>query len=236
MPPTVERWSSPRCMRPATRRRCKLAEPRRAFAFPGRSPRGVVANACCERSAHIVARSASISRHAPHTFDEVRPWLTGNEGNMLYAATGCPECHLTGYASRTGVFEVMPISRPFAIWSPPAPSARELRDKAVDDRHAPIPPGHAAEGRPRPNHHRRSLPRDPQRASDFGRLSDVVHRLSPVTFKQFRARHLMCFVTKLHRCKGCAGQSSLIAHPTARVCATVGCLLASTASMASTNS
>jgi type II secretory ATPase GspE/PulE/Tfp pilus assembly ATPase PilB-like protein len=47
---------------------------------------------------------------APHTFEEVRPWLQPGEGQELYAARGCPACGHTGYTARTGVFEVMSIA------------------------------------------------------------------------------------------------------------------------------
>jgi len=47
----------------------------------------------------------------PAIFDEVKPWLGPEEGRLLYAAQGCRACHMTGYAARTGVFEVLPIGR-----------------------------------------------------------------------------------------------------------------------------
>lgn len=48
---------------------------------------------------------------APHTFEEVRPWLAPGQGQSMNTASGCQECGRTGYAGRTGVFEVMAISR-----------------------------------------------------------------------------------------------------------------------------
>ena len=68
---------------------------------------------------------------APCAFEEIRTQLTGNEGRTLYGATGCSKCNLTGYASRTGVFEVMPITPAMRELVANARSARELRDKAV---------------------------------------------------------------------------------------------------------
>ncbi len=46
---------------------------------------------------------------APHVFEEVRSLLHGDEGKTLYASAGCPACNMTGYAGRTGVYELMPI-------------------------------------------------------------------------------------------------------------------------------
>jgi type II secretory ATPase GspE/PulE/Tfp pilus assembly ATPase PilB-like protein len=47
---------------------------------------------------------------APHTFDEVKHWLEPGEGYRLYAAKGCPQCYMTGYTGRTGVFELLTVS------------------------------------------------------------------------------------------------------------------------------
>ncbi len=48
---------------------------------------------------------------APHTFDEVQQFLAPGEGKHLYAHNGCEKCKMLGYAGRTGVYEVMLISR-----------------------------------------------------------------------------------------------------------------------------
>ena len=45
------------------------------------------------------------------TFDEVKPWLEPGEGAVLYGPVGCPACLKTGYSGRTGVFEVLTVSR-----------------------------------------------------------------------------------------------------------------------------
>jgi general secretion pathway protein E len=48
---------------------------------------------------------------APLTFEEVQPWLEPGQGTTLYAAKGCAQCRMTGYVARTGVFEIMTISK-----------------------------------------------------------------------------------------------------------------------------
>jgi general secretion pathway protein E len=68
---------------------------------------------------------------APHTFDEVRPWLAPDEGKKLFAATGCPACQMMGYAGRTGVFEILRISRPMRDLIADARPTRELRQAAL---------------------------------------------------------------------------------------------------------
>jgi type II secretory ATPase GspE/PulE/Tfp pilus assembly ATPase PilB-like protein len=71
---------------------------------------------------------------APETFDEVRPWLSGGEGKTLYAAKGCDACGHTGYASRTGVFEVMPISKSIRAMVSAGATAAEVRARAVEEK------------------------------------------------------------------------------------------------------
>ena len=44
-------------------------------------------------------------------FDEVRPWLEPGEGQKLYGPGKCDACRRTGYSGRTGVFEVLVLSR-----------------------------------------------------------------------------------------------------------------------------
>jgi general secretion pathway protein E len=71
---------------------------------------------------------------APHTFDEVRPWLATDEGKKLYAATGCPSCQMMGYAGRTGVFEILRISRKLRDLIGDGRPTRELREAALADK------------------------------------------------------------------------------------------------------
>jgi type II secretory ATPase GspE/PulE/Tfp pilus assembly ATPase PilB-like protein len=70
---------------------------------------------------------------APHTFDEVRQWLAPNEGKTLYAPKGCDACAMEGYTGRTGVFEVMPITRNIRNLISDGKPARDIRTKAVEE-------------------------------------------------------------------------------------------------------
>jgi type II secretory ATPase GspE/PulE/Tfp pilus assembly ATPase PilB-like protein len=70
----------------------------------------------------------------PGTFDEVKPWLVKGEGKTLYAAAGCRACGTTGYAGRTGVFEVMPVSRAIRNLISDGAPAREIRNRAVEEK------------------------------------------------------------------------------------------------------
>jgi type II secretory ATPase GspE/PulE/Tfp pilus assembly ATPase PilB-like protein len=48
--------------------------------------------------------------HNGETFDEVKQWLEPGMGHVKYVPVGCEACHNTGFVSRTGIFEVLPIS------------------------------------------------------------------------------------------------------------------------------
>ena len=69
----------------------------------------------------------------PQTFEEVRPWLEPGEGQYLYGARGCPKCFQTGYAGRTGVFEVLRMTRELRRLIADGRPAREIRQKAVEE-------------------------------------------------------------------------------------------------------
>jgi type II secretory ATPase GspE/PulE/Tfp pilus assembly ATPase PilB-like protein len=71
--------------------------------------------------------------HAPYTFDEVRPWLEPGEGLALYAARGCPGCHGTGYAGRTGVFEMLRITSGIRRRIADGATTQAIREQAVRD-------------------------------------------------------------------------------------------------------
>jgi type II secretory ATPase GspE/PulE/Tfp pilus assembly ATPase PilB-like protein len=48
---------------------------------------------------------------SPGTFDEVRRWLNPDEGKVLYGPGGCADCKMLGYVGRSGVFEVLTVSK-----------------------------------------------------------------------------------------------------------------------------
>jgi type II secretory ATPase GspE/PulE/Tfp pilus assembly ATPase PilB-like protein len=101
--------------------------------FLATSLRGVVAQRLVRTLCPKCRLSFDIS-DAPETFDEVRPWLSGGEGKTLYAAKGCDACGHTGYASRTGVFEVMPISKSIRAMVSAGATAAEVRARAVEEK------------------------------------------------------------------------------------------------------
>lgn len=70
---------------------------------------------------------------SPQTFEEVRPWLKPDEGNHIYSAPGCDACRQEGYAGRTGVFEVLRVSKQLRRMIAEGKPARELRSQAVED-------------------------------------------------------------------------------------------------------
>ncbi len=76
-------------------------------------------------------RTRHPAHHAPTLFAEVERWLEPGEGVSLFAARGCPACLGTGYAGRTGIFEVLtagPAIRQLIVEGHPA---QALHDQAV---------------------------------------------------------------------------------------------------------
>jgi len=70
---------------------------------------------------------------SPHTFDEVKRWMEAEQGKVLYGPVGCDACHMTGYTGRTGVFEVLPISRDLRKLIMAREPIQVVRQKAVAD-------------------------------------------------------------------------------------------------------
>ncbi|MCC6419591.1 MAG: type II/IV secretion system protein [Gemmataceae bacterium] len=67
------------------------------------------------------------------TFEEVRKWLSPDEGKILYGQGGCDACRTTGYAARTGVFEVLVVSKAIRKLIMAKSSLQTIRQKAIED-------------------------------------------------------------------------------------------------------
>jgi type II secretory ATPase GspE/PulE/Tfp pilus assembly ATPase PilB-like protein len=98
--------------------------------FLGASLRGVVSQRLLRTLCPSCKTTFDLT-DAPHTFDAVRPMLGAAEGRTLYAARGCPACNGTGYAGRTGVFEVMTVTRPIRDLVSDGAPTRDIRTAAV---------------------------------------------------------------------------------------------------------
>jgi type II secretory ATPase GspE/PulE/Tfp pilus assembly ATPase PilB-like protein len=68
-----------------------------------------------------------------HIFDEVRHLLEPGQGTHLYGPQGCPECYMTGYAGRTGVFEMLRIGPEIRRLIDERASINVIRQKAVEE-------------------------------------------------------------------------------------------------------
>lgn len=73
---------------------------------------------------------------APHTFDDVKPWLGPDEGKALYAAKGCDACSMSGYSGRSAIFELLPVTRAIRNLIADGAPNRELRAKAIEEKMA----------------------------------------------------------------------------------------------------
>jgi type II secretory ATPase GspE/PulE/Tfp pilus assembly ATPase PilB-like protein len=91
--------------------------------------RGVIAQRLVRTLCPTCRRHFDVS-DAPHTFDDVKSHLAPGEGNTLFVPRGCPTCLSTGYANRTGVFEIMSVTRSLRQLIADAAEVRQLRDQA----------------------------------------------------------------------------------------------------------
>ena len=100
--------------------------------FLAASLRGVVSQRLLRTLCPDCRTSIDIS-DAPYAFDEVKTLLSPGEGRTLFSATGCPKCGMTGYLSRTGVFEILPVTPAMRDLIASASPSSQLRDKAVEE-------------------------------------------------------------------------------------------------------
>jgi type II secretory ATPase GspE/PulE/Tfp pilus assembly ATPase PilB-like protein len=70
---------------------------------------------------------------SPHIFDEVRGGLDAGQGTHLFGPQGCPECYHTGYAGRTGVFEMLRVGPQIRRLIDERATTSVLRQKAFEE-------------------------------------------------------------------------------------------------------
>lgn len=70
---------------------------------------------------------------APGIFDEVRRWLGADQGQMIYGPRQDAHGSTLGYSGRTGVFEIMPISREMRALIMQEQPAGVLRRKGIEE-------------------------------------------------------------------------------------------------------
>jgi type II secretory ATPase GspE/PulE/Tfp pilus assembly ATPase PilB-like protein len=68
---------------------------------------------------------------SPHTFQDVRKWLEPGQGEQICSAPGCEHCHHEGFTGRTGVAEVLRVTKEIRRLIFEKRPAREIRQKAV---------------------------------------------------------------------------------------------------------
>jgi general secretion pathway protein E len=69
---------------------------------------------------------------SPDTFADLQKYLKPGEGKNLYAAKGCDACGGTGYAGRTGIFEVLPVDRHIRQFIGEGATPAAIREKAME--------------------------------------------------------------------------------------------------------
>jgi type II secretory ATPase GspE/PulE/Tfp pilus assembly ATPase PilB-like protein len=70
---------------------------------------------------------------SPQTFEEVRKWLDPDEGKVIYGPKGCPECRMLGYSGRSGLFEVLSVSRNIRKMILEKQPTQVIRQKAIEE-------------------------------------------------------------------------------------------------------
>lgn len=80
---------------------------------------------------------------SPITFEEVQQHLEPGQGSAIYGPGGCDECDHVGYNGRTGLFEMMPITRDLRRMIADSAGTRELQQAAarggmIDLRHGAL--------------------------------------------------------------------------------------------------
>jgi type II secretory ATPase GspE/PulE/Tfp pilus assembly ATPase PilB-like protein len=70
---------------------------------------------------------------SPGTFEDVRQWLTPDQGQQIYSAPGCDECRHAGYTGRTGVFELFRLTREMRRLIANRQSASDIRHQAIQE-------------------------------------------------------------------------------------------------------
>jgi general secretion pathway protein E len=71
---------------------------------------------------------------AEGTFEDISPLLGKDEGKKLFAPVGCEICDGAGYAGRTGVFELLTITRDIRNAISDGRPTREIRTLALDEK------------------------------------------------------------------------------------------------------
>ncbi|MHC4993652.1 MAG: GspE/PulE family protein [Planctomycetota bacterium] len=94
--------------------------------------RGVISQRLVRTLCDSCKKSFDLSS-APETFESVREHLTGDEGKSLFASGGCESCNQTGYTGRSGVFEVMPVTRSLRQLIAEGRPVRDIRFKAIEE-------------------------------------------------------------------------------------------------------
>ena len=68
---------------------------------------------------------------APETFDDIREMLKPGQGELIHSAPGCEHCFQEGYNDRTGIAEVLRVTKEIRQLIFERRSAREIRDEAL---------------------------------------------------------------------------------------------------------
>ncbi len=100
--------------------------------FLANSLRGVVAQRLFRTLCTHCRESIDLTE-APETFRDIEDLMPPNQQAALYSARGCQKCDFEEYAGRTGLYEVMPVTRHVRSAIAAGRLAREIQQAAIDD-------------------------------------------------------------------------------------------------------
>ncbi len=99
--------------------------------FLGACLRGVIAQRLLRTLCPACKQTFDLSTF-PNIFDDVQRWLGPEEGHKLFAPKGCHDCHMSGYAGRTGVFELLAVGHEIRQLIFDKQPTQVIRQKTVD--------------------------------------------------------------------------------------------------------
>ncbi len=70
---------------------------------------------------------------SPSLFADIQGCLEPGAGQHLYGPGGCPDCYLTGYSARTGVFEMLSVGSEMRKLIDERASIQAIRQKALEE-------------------------------------------------------------------------------------------------------
>jgi type II secretory ATPase GspE/PulE/Tfp pilus assembly ATPase PilB-like protein len=116
---------------------------------------------------------------APGTFNEIQDLLSPGEGRAIFGPGSCELCRHSGYAGRTGLFEILTLNREVRRLDRRPQHGRADRRSCRPKRHGPLPARGVIKGGQRRDEHRGGAARGSSRISWYRGLSEFCKKSPP---------------------------------------------------------